>query len=955
MTKATRPKQRGAFRNKYLAALIAVMAFFLTGYGQVESRYSPINGTGFKYKRVVKDSLDIIPLSTSPHIPYRAGGIRYHVADSCVQLWTGTQWIKDNRAVQLTDTSFIIGSDTIRIVSSGAGGGLSLIKSAGSSYKLVLPPDSVRSVNIAGTWLFGDTTTNRQELRLGVDPQIAYGLGLTGADAIFVDTTGPLSLVPQERLRDTAAAIRAAIGSGGGSSDLLVSNGCIIGNSTIAEYLSQEGVEKYLMTTADSAVGSTVTNDAVPGHTIAQQRAVWEADSERGNYDWIIVEVGLNDLDPTESAATALARYQRLIDTINAQKKSSAKVLVATMTPVKQRMIDFYGATDGATAYQKWLDMNNAIMGGQPNKITGVDYRINNHTDAISDGNGNLATKYDMGDGVHENNAARAIIAAAYRNALVSLGYFKATQPDYVDKYFGNDTSHVYLKGGTMSPLTLLSTGAGMQTLTLRNTDGSFAGYTQMGFESTVGGSRVYGMGLANPNESFFGIPNSFYFYDATATAMRFIINPLGRIGFGVNDPLQRLHVHGNVLVDSSATIVDSISIGKGIRLTGTPTALGAVNTIHGTNSATAFSIVAGENGMTDANVGPFLGMMGNTYSAISSLRGAAFIGAGNVSSPTGLEGSLIFYTGATQQRARITPNGHFNFLDTAALTARFSYNTNLGSTFTRYSLVDKNYVDSSVAAGGGGSVTGTGTSGQLALWNGTSALTGNANILWGTSNGPRMSIGTTNTQGVLNVGGDKNLTSSGIQSYFAGATYTNTITAASGTASSATINYIAGPTIAATNTSVTFPQIATLGVDAPIAGANATITSPYAFMTGTNGHAKIQGNLEADGAFIAGAAQHNAVTTITSTGTLATNVHFVEVNATSGNITITLPAASSVFSGGKGIHYYLFRSDNSGNTITVQRAGSDTINSPGTSFTLTAQYDVKELQAIATDRWLVR
>jgi hypothetical protein len=220
---AERPKRRGPFRDKYLAALIAVMAFFLNGYAQVESRYSPINGTGFKYKRTVKDSLDIIPLSTSPHVPYRMGGIRYNVPDSCVQVWTGTQWIKDNRAVQLTDTSFIIGNDTIRIVGSGGGGGgLSLIKSAGSAYRLVLPPDSVRSVNIAGTWLFADTVSDRKELRMGVDPQVGYGINVAPVtDVLSVDTTGAFSLVPQERLRDTAAAIRAAIGTGGGGVDEL--------------------------------------------------------------------------------------------------------------------------------------------------------------------------------------------------------------------------------------------------------------------------------------------------------------------------------------------------------------------------------------------------------------------------------------------------------------------------------------------------------------------------------------------------------------------------------------------------------------------------------------------------------------------------------------------------------------------------------------------------------------
>jgi hypothetical protein len=210
---------------------------------------------------------------------------------------------------------------------------------------------------------------------------------------------------------------------------LLVSKGVLIGNSTIAAYSCGAGVETFLMTKADSAVGTTITNDAVPGHTIAQQRAVWEADASRGTYDWITVEIGLNDLDPTEAASVALARYQRLIDTINAQKKSSAVVVVAAMTPCRQRLIDLYGSTDGPVAYAKWLAMNNAIMGGQPGKITGVDYRVDKHKKLMMAGNGNLLPEYDCGDHIHETDEARKIVASVYREALNNIGYLGPQTP----------------------------------------------------------------------------------------------------------------------------------------------------------------------------------------------------------------------------------------------------------------------------------------------------------------------------------------------------------------------------------------------------------------------------------------------------------------------------------------------------------------------------------------------
>jgi hypothetical protein len=56
--------------------------------------------------------------------------------------------------------------------------------------------------------------------------------------------------------------------------------------------------------------------------------------------------------------------------------------------------------------------------------------------------------------------------------------------------------------------------------------------------------------------------------------------------------------------------------------------------------------------------------------------------------------------------------------------------------------------------------------------------------------------------------------------------------------------------------------------------------------------------------------------------------------DATSNNITITLPAASGL----TGYRFYIKRIDSSGNTVTVQRSSSDTIDGM-TSFTLDLQY----------------
>jgi hypothetical protein len=81
------------------------------------------------------------------------------------------------------------------------------------------------------------------------------------------------------------------------------------------------------------------------------------------------------------------------------------------MNPCKQRMIDLYGAVNGLVAYQKWLDMNEAIRGEGANALTGMDATVTGHTDAMNDGSGNLAAAYDIGDHIHENEAGRELVS----------------------------------------------------------------------------------------------------------------------------------------------------------------------------------------------------------------------------------------------------------------------------------------------------------------------------------------------------------------------------------------------------------------------------------------------------------------------------------------------------------------------------------------------------------------
>lgn len=202
-------------------------------------------------------------------------------------------------------------------------------------------------------------------------------------------------------------------------------SGVSIGNSTVGVYGSlTDPISYFVFNGVENQTGFSIHNIAISGNDILDQQAVWEAWAGKDTVDFIFVQIGLNDLNPVESAAAALARYQTLIDTINAQKKAGADVIVVAMNVNKQRLLNNYGV-NGETAWEKWQDMNEAIMGNGPNAITGVDYRIDAHnsTANLDDGTSNLKTIYDLGDFIHENQLGRFVIStASYRPALVALG-----------------------------------------------------------------------------------------------------------------------------------------------------------------------------------------------------------------------------------------------------------------------------------------------------------------------------------------------------------------------------------------------------------------------------------------------------------------------------------------------------------------------------------------------------
>lgn len=186
--------------------------------------------------------------------------------------------------------------------------------------------------------------------------------------------------------------------------------GYALGDSTVAAYLGQPSLISLVSTIR------TPVNIATPGDIISGQKSKWQALTiDTSLVGWVVVQIGLNDLSPGESASVAISRLQDLILTVRASIGSRRKLLVSKMLPARQRLIDLYGDTNGPISQQKWVDINAAIAGAGPSPITGVDVPL------LDDGSGNLAAAYDTGDHIHPNAAGRQIMADAWKTALVAL------------------------------------------------------------------------------------------------------------------------------------------------------------------------------------------------------------------------------------------------------------------------------------------------------------------------------------------------------------------------------------------------------------------------------------------------------------------------------------------------------------------------------------------------------
>lgn len=113
-----------------------------------------------------------------------------------------------------------------------------------------------------------------------------------------------------------------------------------------------------------------------------------------------------------------------------------------------------------------------------------------------------------------------------------------------------------------------------------------------------------------------------------------------------------------------------------------------------------------------------------------------------------------------------------------------------------------------------------------------------------------------------------------------------------------------------------------------------------------TDGTLVVDGTLIVDGTDFQGQQQiDNPSATKTTNYTITVNDKIILVDATSGDITITFPAAATI----QGMIFYIKRLDNSGYTVTLAADGSETIDGTSTK-TITNQYTNVPVLATATE-----
>jgi hypothetical protein len=185
-----------------------------------------------------------------------------------------------------------------------------------------------------------------------------------------------------------------------------------MGDSTTAVSSLLEAAAYELYTPAQWWTRPGIANLAAPGAVVADMKTRWQnfnCDTLRGQagVKAFIYLIGVNDITAGTSSSTILAAIQDLRNTCHSDNPSAMHI-VGAITPCHAFL--------SAPQYAVWQSVNAGLSG-----LTGFSAVVNSYVTAIGAGPDNLAPAYDYGDGLHPNNAARIVMAAAFKTALQGL------------------------------------------------------------------------------------------------------------------------------------------------------------------------------------------------------------------------------------------------------------------------------------------------------------------------------------------------------------------------------------------------------------------------------------------------------------------------------------------------------------------------------------------------------
>jgi hypothetical protein len=207
--------------------------------------------------------------------------------------------------------------------------------------------------------------------------------------------------------------------------------GVDIGDSIASSYLSNVSIASRYYTIDERRTRRWGVL-AVPGDLITYQKRHFLESPFRGmaSVKVFVIQVGPNDIVSGFTLEGMTSGLQSLIDRVR-ENNPNAKIVLCTMTPMRKRLEDIFGADAGPKialfdAFQK------NILGTGPTPIRGVDVVVSGHTVQMADANGNLLPQYsqwprggigEKGEGLHPNDAARILMAHQRRiEALAPLG-----------------------------------------------------------------------------------------------------------------------------------------------------------------------------------------------------------------------------------------------------------------------------------------------------------------------------------------------------------------------------------------------------------------------------------------------------------------------------------------------------------------------------------------------------